>query len=187
MSAEPRATQRADYYQRNKDRIRAAQREYRAKNRDSILARQARWRDANREHVRADNTRRYREDPTNHVAASKRWKSRNPMWVRMQRQRTRARELGIPQIHFTLDQFQARVAYLGARCWICGTSEGLTIDHVKPFDHGGAHMLANIRLACGGCNSRKSMRWYGVAQLDRLVGEVLSRRARAEARKGITR
>ncbi|MGX7727586.1 HNH endonuclease [Rhodococcus sp. 5G237] len=34
-----------------------------------------------------------------------------------------------------------------------------TVDHVKPINKGGPHMLANLRPACGPCNSRKRDQW----------------------------
>jgi 5-methylcytosine-specific restriction endonuclease McrA len=52
--------------------------------------------------------------------------------------------------------------YLGDRCYLqlngC-TGTGDTIDHVKPLNKGGAHMLANMRLACRSCNSSKNDKW----------------------------
>lgn len=60
---------------------------------------------------------------------------------------------------------RARLAYYGARCWICRTDvvlgENLQYDHVKPLAAGGEHLPANIRPACGPCNLSKGSRWNG--------------------------
>ncbi len=45
-------------------------------------------------------------------------------------------------------------------CWICGgVSDHMAFDHVKPIAKGGAHIPANLRLACRSCNSSKNARW----------------------------
>jgi 5-methylcytosine-specific restriction endonuclease McrA len=60
---------------------------------------------------------------------------------------------------------QSKFVYWGNRCWMCGTSERLTIDHVKPLSKGGWHVLANIRPACLSCNCSKNNKWLGLNQL----------------------
>lgn len=42
----------------------------------------------------------------------------------------------------------------GRRC-DCGSTEDLTLDHITPFSHGGAHSTANLRVMCRSCNSRR--------------------------------
>lgn len=54
----------------------------------------------------------------------------------------------------TLEQIEARVAYWGWRCWICGRPYE-AIDHVIPIAKGGTHWPANLRPICSKCNSRK--------------------------------
>jgi 5-methylcytosine-specific restriction endonuclease McrA len=48
--------------------------------------------------------------------------------------------------------------YWGGVCWMCGAA-ATEIDHVKPIDKGGAHILCNLRPACRPCNSRKAAKW----------------------------
>lgn len=55
-----------------------------------------------------------------------------------------------------------KLAYWGWRCWIAGLAckvEPDHWDHVKPLTKGGAHVLANLRPACGPCNMSKRNRW----------------------------
>jgi 5-methylcytosine-specific restriction endonuclease McrA len=47
---------------------------------------------------------------------------------------------------------KAVFARWGHVCWRCGAYAG-TVDHVVPVILGGGHDLANLRPACGRCNS----------------------------------
>lgn len=58
----------------------------------------------------------------------------------------------------TAEQIEARIAYYGGRCWMCGDS-ATQLDHVKPLAHGGSNWPANLRPACAPCNIRKRDRW----------------------------
>lgn len=43
-------------------------------------------------------------------------------------------------------------------CAICGAAPATTADHVVPRSHGGSNQLANLRPACGPCNSGRGNR-----------------------------
>ncbi len=79
---------------------------------------------------------------------------------RRDRHRRRAMEVEAPG-HFTEEQWQARLAFYGWRCWLCGCdwdalpSFHKTIDHVIPLSRGGSNWPANLRPACKSCNSIK--------------------------------
>lgn len=47
------------------------------------------------------------------------------------------------------------VLHQDAICVSCGTSENLTIDHIKPVSKGGANCLKNYQALCRSCNSSK--------------------------------
>ena len=42
--------------------------------------------------------------------------------------------------------------FVGANGKRCSASTGLHLDHIKPFSHGGAHEVSNLRLLCTGHN-----------------------------------
>jgi hypothetical protein len=44
----------------------------------------------------------------------------------------------------------------GHKCGSCGTSEDLTIDHIKHWSRGGSNADENLRVLCRSCNSRRS-------------------------------
>lgn len=77
------------------------------------------------------------------------------------RTRRRARKLGGKTVPYTREQVDTKISYWGGRCWICKqVIAGLIhMDHVKPLAKGGMDCLANVRPACGSCNSRKNDRW----------------------------
>jgi hypothetical protein len=54
----------------------------------------------------------------------------------------------------------ARWAYYGGRCWMCG-DPATEWDHVKPLAAGGhPSLLANLRPMCGPCNVAKGSSWF---------------------------
>ncbi|MBW0088238.1 HNH endonuclease [Pseudonocardia sp. KRD-184] len=74
------------------------------------------------------------------------------------RRRHAAIKRGCSVYPFTSAQLEAKVAYWGARCWMCSAPYD-AIDHVKPLAKQGPHMLANLRPVCTPCNTRKRDRW----------------------------
>lgn len=42
------------------------------------------------------------------------------------------------------------------RCAFCGTTEKLTVDHIKPYSKGGTHDIENLQCLCLRCNITKS-------------------------------
>lgn len=88
------------------------------------------------------------------------WRRKNPEIVRYHRAKRRAFKASVLHIDFTADQLAQRAVMFDDACWMCGES-WTDWDHVKPLSKGGAHCLANLRPACGSCNSRKHARWLG--------------------------
>ena len=56
------------------------------------------------------------------------------------------------------DRLNAKIAYWGWRCWMCG-GPFEAMDHVKPVVAGGLNLPSNLRPACRSCNSKKNGRW----------------------------
>ncbi len=86
------------------------------------------------------------------------WRAANAEKLRDAQQRRRIRKAGNLSLPISPEDLAAKVAYWGSQCWICrGPYE--SIDHVKPIDAGGAHILSNMRPCCIRCNSSKGHKW----------------------------
>jgi len=139
-SARYYAAHREELLQRNKqpDR-RQYKREYFRAHRDKAKAYYA----ANRERILA-RTHEYRRQ----LSAEARQRLR-----KVERITRRARDRGASG-RFTLEQLAARLAYYGARCYLCG-APWEHWDHVIPLARGGSNWPSNLRPACATCNVRK--------------------------------
>lgn len=112
-----------------------------------------------------DRRRRYTPKPRTLLTPTEK-AERYAEWER----RRRYRKANLTPFRFPTALIRARFEYFGNRCWMCGTNDTkLTVDHVKPLVAGGLHIPANIRPACGPCNSSKCNRWYGVRALDGFI------------------
>lgn len=115
-------------------------RRWHAENQDRDLA----WRQANSERT---------------AERRRAWMDANREKVRKWTLDRRARLRKATPFEFEADAIAARRTYYGNKCWMCGSSEGFEIDHVKPLAAGGLHIPANMRPACKSCNSRKRDAW----------------------------
>jgi 5-methylcytosine-specific restriction endonuclease McrA len=140
---------------------RAESRAYRFANRVQRRAYMAAYRDAHPDVMRewlAANTGR---GHANAVA----WHAAHPWANRAYIRNREARKIGAAGT-CSEEQAAARWAMYGGRCWMCGAT-ATDDDHVKPLStrrmppgsQGGSNWPANIRPACGPCNSRKHDRW----------------------------
>lgn len=137
---------------------RAKARAYRQANREAVRT----WKQAeyqrDGEKIRARMARAYAADRQRHIAAVVDWQRRNPGFINERNRRYRARKAKAAIGVVTPALLDAKLAFWGWKCWICG-AEPDTWDHVKPLNKGGAHMLGNLRPACWSCNSSKSDKW----------------------------
>jgi 5-methylcytosine-specific restriction endonuclease McrA len=117
----------------------------------------ATWRAANRERLAAYRAAYHAANQARHAANQVAWRAANPELVRALRATERARKAGAVGTR-TAGQVAARWAMWGGLCWMCGAPATST-DHVKPLAEGGSNWSANLRPACGPCNSRKGDRW----------------------------
>jgi len=82
---------------------------------------------------------------------------------------------------FSARDLELRMSMFGFSCWLCdGPFE--EIDHVKPLDALGAHMLCNLRPICTYCNGRKHSAWPFSAVLEKfaIVQDLTERWRRGE-------
>ena len=44
------------------------------------------------------------------------------------------------------------------KCVFCGSTENLTVDHIKPLSKAGLHNVENLQCLCMCCNQRKGVK-----------------------------
>jgi 5-methylcytosine-specific restriction endonuclease McrA len=101
----------------------------------------------------------YRRNAEKIKATVKAYYEANPEKWKAWTQARRARDRSAPGTATTA-QIDARVAYYGGKCWMCGDPAD-TIDHVIPLSRGGSNWPANLRPACKSCNCSKKARKPG--------------------------
>lgn len=143
MPVEARRSRARAYYAAHKDAVKA-------RARATYVADKATW----KRRVTAWN----RAHQQQRLVYNKRTRDRNPEVHREVWRRRHARKKQTAVARITPAQIAAKCAYWGNRCWICGGPQE-AIDHVKPLNKGGAHVLANLRPICRACNTRKRDRW----------------------------
>lgn len=64
----------------------------------------------------------------------------------------------------------------GERCRMCGKTENLTMDHIKPISRGGTSNLENLQLLCKPCNRLKDS--YSNEEIEKYLLEQIDRERR---------
>lgn len=169
MTSEELKVYRAAYYQANRERIREVSAAYRLANRDKVLEAKARWYRANKERwkeygrtyseahpeqAKARYTAYRQANPEKVQARSAAWQAAHPEARATYRSRRRARKAGNGGSH-TTEQRRIKFEELGNRCFYCGISGKMTVDHQTPLSRGGTDNIDNLVPACGSCNRRK--------------------------------
>ena len=82
---------------------------------------------------------------------NKRWKQEHPEMCRAQKHKRRVMSTNSP----FPKEFK-----LGSYCWVCLSTEKLTVDHIIPVSRGGTNSIENLITLCGSCNSSKGSMLY---------------------------
>lgn len=129
------------YRENNVEKVSVAKRASYSKNRDYYSAANKRWR---------------LENPERKAELDKQWRINNPQ---RRYEIEKRRRLALSGSHIDLTLLAQKIDYWGGLCWICKIKPYESIDHVKPLNKGGAHILCNLRPACKPCNSSKGDKW----------------------------
>lgn len=147
--------QQKKYYQKKRKKILKKVKEYCEKNKDLVKERKRKWYQKNKEKISTEH-KKYRKNNQEKLKEKRRlYNKKNPMIPRMAAFRRRARHKNAPGFS-TKEQIQARFDYYGNKCYYCGDSSNLQMEHRIPLSRGGSNWPANIVPACRGCNSKKS-------------------------------
>lgn len=154
-----------EWYVKNAEAVKEATRLRRAADPEKAAAQRRRHYEQNRERTLAQTHAYYMANRDQYTEYRRNWDRNNPGRALQLAQRKRARKLAATVVEFTTEQWQQKCAYWGNKCYLnlpgfC-TGGADTMDHVKPLstDSLSAHMLANLRPACGPCNSSKHNKW----------------------------
>ena len=150
---------KAEYYQREKDKINAKCNEYHSKNKDvqnekmreyykqhreEIIEQHKEYRKNNKEYYRGLG-KKYRE--TNREEYNKK---QNETWRKRRAKKKMVQEL------YTNDDRDYTMNLFNNQCANCGSTDRLCIDHHKPLYKGYALSRSNAVLLCNSCNCSKS-------------------------------
>lgn len=159
MCKECRAAANAGHYAQNAVRIKAnaaccrAANAERKRDYDREYGQSEAYRDYQRSY-RATNRLQLRSQQVEKYATDAAYRLRRQMNAALRR----ARVANVQTIPFTREQLLKKFAYWNNCCWICGEPGG-HIDHVKPINRGGGHILCNLRPICQACNNMKRDKW----------------------------
>ena len=130
-----------EWARKNPEKKKIIARRYYERNRERLNAKQ-------REKNKSDEHKAFRRE------YAPKHRAKNPDLYAGYSERRRVRKLQAPGSH-TTEQWLEKVAQGGGRCAYCGEARRLARDHDVPLARGGSHDIENIVPACGPCNSAK--------------------------------
>lgn len=125
---------------------------------------QARKRAERPEHFRAIQKRHRERAGGGWAARTKKWRDDNPNKDRASGVNSRCAAQGVPGT-ITAEELDEIEHRQGGRCAMCGTDQGLSVDHVLPKSRGGLNVASNIQLLCGTCNRSKGAKLIASTKL----------------------
>jgi len=126
------------------------QRIYYQNNREKELARCKKYDDEHKEE-KAKYREEHKEENSN--LCKKRYKEKKE-WYDLRDRKKRAKKKGVNE-HFTAADKRYTMALFKERCFNCGSTEQLELDHHYCLDDGNALTRENAVILCGTCNRRK--------------------------------
>lgn len=149
----------AEYYERNREKLKARSLLWAANNPDHKRATDRAWAAANPERKRANDARARAAKPDVHRENHARWYRANRQRNAEGAQRRKARMRGNG---YEVVRYERILLEHGMVCHICtlpiASRADLHFDHVIPLAKGGPHMESNIRPAHARCNLSKGAR-----------------------------
>lgn len=147
----------ADWAKENPIEIRACQLRHRDKHRDELNRRSRASYAKNSQKRLAASAKWRRENPELAKQSVKNWTQKNPISVRLNSHRRRARIRMATIEPVTQTDWIAILEFWQGRCAYClKCHPNLTMDHIVPIIKGGKHSIDNLVPACGPCNFSKN-------------------------------
>lgn len=139
------------YYERNRDKVRAAASAYYAANRDAGKETRRAYSRANAEKLAAGARARYAADRERWKRKTAEWRKNNPEKARNLGRIDVARRRGVP---YTAEAKAWIKSLVDPECFYCG-KPATCIDHLIPVAKGGTGELGNLVTSCRSCNCQK--------------------------------
>lgn len=132
--------------------------EYSAKiykeNKTNVLASSRRWKRNNKKEKQEYDRIWYIHNREHSLDRSKIWQKNNPERKRATDHSYRARKSNA-EGSFTAKEWINLCNLYGNKCLACGKETRLVADHIIPLSKGGSNWISNIQPLCLGCNSSK--------------------------------
>ncbi len=140
------------YYQTNREKIKNAVSQARKENPELDKLRKKIYHQKNAEKVRAKVQLWKKQNPEKVAKNNKIFRKRHPERIanNAARRRKKIAQNGIFQI---LNK-ELKAIY-ASKCFYCGATESIEMDHVIPISRGGRHSIGNLVPACKTCNLSK--------------------------------
>lgn len=125
-------------------------------NKKTVLAKQAQYVSNNREKITRYKNNWQKEDrnnnPEKYADKKRAYQIANPEKLSEQYHRRRARknQNGV----FVVSTKEIKRIY-ASPCIYCGSTAGITLEHIIPISRGGRHSIGNLAPACSPCNTSK--------------------------------
>lgn len=167
--------QKKKYYKNNKKQIQSQHKEYYENNKKYLYKKQKEWNQNNPEKRRASNARWERNNPEKSRTSKRKWDKNNPK-IRLAHGRKRRAKKAEVNENYTTEQEKITREAFNHKCFNCGSTNKLHIDHHRPLSKGNPLTLSNAVLLCQICNSSKHNKdpedFYGekkCAKLDKIL------------------
>ena len=157
------------YRETNKEKVIEKNRKWSEENSEKVIEKGRKWRETNKEKIidsskkwykenkekSAEKNRRYYEANKEKTAErGRKWNEENPEKIREYGRKRRAMKAEVDENYTKLDEAKTMKAF-NNKCFNCGSTERLEIDHYYPLSKGNALTLSNAIVLCRSCNSSK--------------------------------
>jgi len=161
---------RRKYYQTHKDDAIVKARKYAIEHPEQTKAANLKWRRAHPEQHHSTYLKWKQNHPERAKASTQKWRDNNLEHVKAvyrnwviehpeQRKNSMRKSHHERRVKLASTPFPKEFK-LASECWICGSTEKLTIDHIVPVSRGGDNSIENLTTLCKSCNSSKGSRLY---------------------------
>lgn len=144
----------AEYYQKNKERIKEQARQHYAENQEKYREYSKQYRLEHKDHISAYMSEYVKRNGESRREQHKKWITENPVMQQIYNQQRRARQAGL-SCDLTPEEWSATLQYFNNECAYCGTTEGIQQDHFITHSKGGHYVFGNIVPCCRSCNAKK--------------------------------